>query len=94
MRRAARTDASQQMIVEALKKIGANPVFIGKPLDLLVGYRGRNILLEVKNAREGHKQGELTQAQEEFMASWPGEAHIVNSIEEAISKVVGELYVR
>lgn len=83
---ARRVDKSQSEIVYALRRIGAKVRFIGQPLDLLVGFRGRNILLEVKTP----KQGRLTQEQQEFLDGWPGEAHVVETIEQAVAKVVGE----
>jgi hypothetical protein len=86
MRRAAKPDANQHALVEALKKIGAKCFYIKEPVDLLVGYRGRNLLLEVKN-REGKNR--ITKAQAEFLATWPGDVQVVWSVEEAISAVVG-----
>ena len=86
MRRAARVDKSQNEIVYALRRIGARVAFIKQPLDLLVGFRGRNILLEVKTPG----QGRVTKEQQEFIDSWPGEAHIVETIEQAVAKVVGD----
>jgi hypothetical protein len=83
MRRAARTDNNQHELVEALKKIGARCYYIKEPVDLVVGFRGRNILLEVKG--EGKR---LTQTQTDFIATWPGEIHIAHDIDEAINAVV------
>ena len=53
MRRAARIDRNQPEIVEALRKLGASvqplhTVHDSVP-DLLIGYQGRNFLLEVKD---------------------------------------------
>ncbi len=84
MRRAARTDNNQHELVEALKKIGARSYYIKEPVDLVVGFRGRSILLEVK--RPGKV---LTKAQEEFIAAWPGEVHVCRTIDEAIAAVIG-----
>ena len=86
MRRAAKVDANQHALVEALKRIGARCYFIGKPLDLLVGFRGRNILIEVKNPDGGNNR--LTQEQEDFISTWNGELHICRTIDEAITAVV------
>ena len=83
MRRAARTDNNQHELVEALKKIGARCYYIKEPVDLIVGFRGRTLLLEVKG--EGKR---LTQAQDEFIKTWPGEIHVCHDITEAISAVV------
>lgn len=91
MRRAARTDHNQHELVEALKKIGAKCYFIGKPVDLLVGFRGRNSLLEVKRPDKRGQPSAITQAQRNFIETWPGDVHIVYSIEEAVSAIVGKV---
>ena len=87
MRTAARIDANQPAIVKALEAIGAKVVYIKKPLDLLVGFRKRNILLEVKN-KEGFDRE--TKDQVAFIATWPGELHIVYTPEEAVAAVIGK----
>ncbi len=46
MRRAARVDANQAEIVEALRRIGARVYLIQWPCDALVAYRGRWIALD------------------------------------------------
>lgn len=84
MRRAARTDATQAEIVKALRKVGANVYVVGLPLDLLVWHRGRYLLVEVKEP-----DGRLTQTQQEFIDSWPGEIAIVRGPLEAVAAVVG-----
>lgn len=90
MRRAARTDDNQHELVEALKKIGAKCYFIGKPVDLLVGFRGRNLLLEVKRQDKRGQESAITKEQRDFIETWPGDVQIVHSIDEAINAVVGK----
>ena len=68
MRRAARIDANQDQVVTALRAAGAYVWIIGLPVDLLVGYKGRTILMEVKN---GPKKP-LTALQHAFFANWAG----------------------
>lgn len=85
MRRAAKADGNQREIVNALKAIGARVYYIKEPVDLLVGYRGKNCLLEVKDIH-----GRLTKAQEEFMQTWPGEAWIVQTVNQAMEAVLGK----
>ena len=83
MRRAAKVDANQKAIVAALRKIGASVLHlhtVGKGCpDLLVGYRGRNVLLEVKMPDE-----EPNALQVEFIKGWRGEVHVVHSPLEAV----------
>lgn len=88
-RYAARVDTNQKEIVKALRKIGAtvqplHSVGEGCP-DLLVGYRGRNFLIEVKNLDGlGNKK---TPAQVEWHDEWRGQVDIVTSSQEAITLV-------
>lgn len=91
MRRAARTDNNQHELVEALKKIGAKCYFIGKPVDLLVGFRGKNLLLEVKRPDKRGQPSAVTKEQRDFIAAWPGDVQICYTVDEAISAVVGKV---
>ena len=68
MRRAARIDANQTQIIEALRAAGAYVWIIGLPVDLLVGYRGHTMLMEVKT---GPKKP-LTALQADFFEKWAG----------------------
>lgn len=79
---ARKVDANQAEIVEALRNIGAtvqplHTVGSGVP-DLLVGWCGRNILMEVKVAK-----GKLTPDQISWHGIWSGQVCVVHSIEEA-----------
>jgi hypothetical protein len=68
MRRAARVDANQAQIVSALRAAGAYVWILGLPVDLLVGYKGWTILMEVK---DGPKK-RLTALQDTFFENWTG----------------------
>jgi hypothetical protein len=87
LRRAAKVDANQSDIVDALRKIGVSVEILGKPLDLLICHRGETSLMEVKNP-EG--KDEYTKDQVEFIARWPGKIHVVRSVREALTAVLGE----
>lgn len=88
MRRAARVDANQDQIVSALRACGATVRVVtqgdGLP-DLLVGYRGYTILMEVKDGRKPPSARRLTEEEEKFFANWTGGVlAIVNSVDEAL----------
>ena len=75
-RRAARVDANQTQIVEALRKCGAtvqplHTVGAGVP-DLLVGYRGRTALVEVKDGARPPSERRLTADQQTWHGQWQG----------------------
>lgn len=86
MRRAAKIDANQPAIVDALRRCSVSVEVLGKPVDLLLCCRGETSLMEIKNP-DG--KDELTKDQIEFIARWPGKIHIVRSVEEAIRSVLG-----
>lgn len=88
MRRAAKVDANQRAIVKALRSIGAtvavtSTVGQGFP-DICVGYRGRSILMEVKDGSRPPSERKLTPDQKDFHAAWRGEITVVTSATEAI----------
>ena len=70
MRYAARVDANQAKIVQALRDAGAYVWVLGLPVDILVGYKGKTILVEIK---DGPKK-RLTALQRDFFESWTGDA--------------------
>ena len=92
MRHKARVDANQSIIVDALRQVGARVVSlaaIGKGCpDLLVGFRGRNYLLEVKIDK-----GALTSMQVSFAEMWRGQVVVVRNVDEAIFAITGEGHV-
>lgn len=90
MRHSAARDENEPAIVKALKKIGASVTRLddsGVP-DLLVGYQGETILMEVKaplGPKGGSFRGSLTPAQKEWWRDWKGGIpHIVRNEAEAL----------
>ena len=78
MRRKARVDTNQREIVNFAKKHGATVAHLhtlgrGIP-DLLIGYRGRNYLVEIKT-----ENGNLTSDEKKFFDNWRGSAAVVAS---------------
>jgi hypothetical protein len=90
MRRAAKIDANQPDIVQALRALGAfvqplHTVGGGCP-DLLASFQGRTLLIEVK-ASAKHR---LTPDQQVWHASWTGgPLAIVTDVEGAIRAARG-----
>lgn len=77
-----RRDMNEAEIVAALVTCGASVTRISAPgaPDLLVGFRGRTLLVEVKAAK-----GKLTASQERWIADWRGDrVHVVRSVDEAL----------
>ena len=78
----ASTDGNQKDIIDALQSVGCRVYYIKQPVDLLVGFRGKNYLLEVKQSK-----AKTTPAQDRFFESWTGQHKIVRTPEEALKAV-------
>ena len=84
-------DANEPEIIKALEAAGAavvrlEPSTAGLP-DLLVGYRGQNILMEIKlppGRQGGLAHAPLSEDQTAFFQAWPGRAYVVRSAEQAL----------
>ena len=92
MRRAAKTDANHAVIVGALKACGATvqslaAVGAGCP-DLLVGHRGRNLLMEIKDGAKRPSARKLTPDQCGWHGGWRGQVIVVESEAQAIAALV------
>lgn len=78
-------DLNQKEIVRALQLIGCDVELIGTPVDLLVGYRAHNFLIECK--RPGMENRRDQEHQREWMKKWRGQVRVVTTPEEAIELV-------
>lgn len=93
-RYARKVDDNQGEIVEALRTLGVYvrslaSVGSGCP-DLLCGYNGRTVLLEVKDGRRPPSERRLTEAEADFFQDWRGgPIYVVGSVEEAVRAVTG-----
>jgi hypothetical protein len=96
MRRGARTDANQCVIVETFRRCGwsvCDLSGVGDGVkDLLIGRPGINVLVEIKDGEKSASRRKLTPMQIIFHAEWIGPQDICTSIEEAnrISTFWGE----
>ena len=70
MRYAARVDANQSAVIEALEAAGAKVYVLGLPLDLLVGFRGKLMLMEVKDGQKSASRQAKTKLQQRFFEQW------------------------
>ena len=74
MRRNKKRDANEPEIIAILEFVFCTVYSLDKPLDLLVGYRGRTFILEVKNP-EGKNR--IEKDQQEFFDEWTGGAALI-----------------
>lgn len=89
--RAAKIDANQNEIVKALRQIGCSVqslASVGKGVpDLLVGFRGVNFLIEVKDGSKPKSAQKLTADQIEWHNNWQGKVFVINSVDQAIDLI-------
>jgi hypothetical protein len=84
---AKRRDANEPTIVGALEAIGASVHRLDSPVDLLVGWRGENYLVEVKDGHKTPSQRPLTDDEKFFIATWRGTALVVRCTAEALCAI-------
>ena len=88
MHRAAKVDANQAIITQALRQMGAtvtptHTVGNGFP-DLAVGFQGVTLLVEIKDGSKPPSKRKLTPDEQEWHDNWRGQVAIVESVEDAI----------
>ena len=89
MRRAAKVDANHTQVVMALQAAGATvqslaAVGQGVP-DLLVGFQGKTLLMEVKDGQKPPSHRRLTEQQITWHGAWRGgPIAVVDGVEAAL----------
>jgi len=93
--RAAKIDANQMQVVIALRAAGASVqslAGVGKGVpDLLVGYQGKTLLMEVKDGHKPPSARLLTEDQLKWHGSWKGGALAVVDSPDAALRMIGVL---
>ncbi len=91
MRRNARIDTNQPEIVKALRAIGASVThthMIGRGFpDIVVGFRGVNTLMEIKDGNKPPSKRRLTPDEADWHESWQGYACVVESVDDAYAAI-------
>ena len=87
-RRAARTDANQQEIVDAFRGVGASVSITsacgdGFP-DIVVGKYGITVLVEIKDGAKPPSARKLTKDQVKFHEDWQGWIEVVENVLDAL----------
>lgn len=93
MRRSSKIDANQPEIVAGLRQLGASVQVLsavgqGCP-DILVGWHGKNVLLEIKDEEQMPSKRKLTPDQEHWHTMWRGQVAVVKSLAEALTVLRG-----
>jgi hypothetical protein len=92
MPRAKRVDSNQSDVVKQLRKLHVSVQHLhtvgdGCP-DLLLGFRGKNFLIELKDGKKVPSERKLTADEEKFFLRWSGQVNKCESLED-ILKVIG-----
>jgi len=87
-RRAAKVDVNQPALVAEIRALGWTVQHLhslgqGCP-DILVGAKGKNYLLEIKNPEY---DGKLTADEQDWHDSWRGQVAVVETIEDILEVV-------
>lgn len=94
VRRTAKTDGNHAEVIAALRKVGAEVTSLhqvgGGVPDLLVSYRNRWWLLEVKDGTKPPSARQLTAEQRKWFARQRADVWVVTSPEEAIETIGGK----
>lgn len=88
VRRAKKRDANEPEIVHALRKAGAVVWYQDKPFDLLVGFRGRLIAMEVKTPFGKLKPSQVEALAESIVRGLP--FYVVRSVDDALAALAAE----
>lgn len=93
---AKRVDSNQKEIVACMRNLGATVAItsmVGKGfVDAVVGFRGTNYLVEIKDGKKCKSAQKLTEHEKEFHETWRGTVHIVTSVNDAVDLLNGRLY--
>lgn len=93
MRRAARTDANHQEIAQCFERAGCSVLHLHAlkgAADLLIGFPGGNLLIEVKDGKKPPSKRKLTEKEQKFHDKWLGPLIILETAAQA-ERVIQDL---
>lgn len=81
---AARIDKNQPDIVKSFRKLGCSVAHIhmvgGGIPDIIVGFQGKNYLIEIKDGSKPPSGRKLTSDEQVWHDEWRGSVHIIETI--------------
>jgi len=93
LRRNARVDANQSEIVKALRKHGAHVLITSQlknAFDILVGYKGKLYIVEIKDGSKVKSNRKLTQGEQKCADGFESVGvtyHVIESVEQALEMI-------
>jgi hypothetical protein len=84
-----RTDANHKEIIDKLRQFPALSVFsthmVGKGFpDIVIGYKGMNYLVEIKDGAKSKSRKKLTDDEIKFHVGWFGQIMIAENIDDVL----------
>ncbi len=74
-------DANQKAIVKDLRKmVGVSVLTVNEAIDIVVGYRGRNYIFEIKNPKLRPYARKLKPSTIKFFDTWEGQRDVVMTV--------------
>ena len=88
-----RTDSNHAEIIKALRKIPNLSVFstheVGKGFpDIVIGYKGINYLIEIKDGKKPPSARKLTPDEVKFHQEWSGQISIIKNLDELLQIIL------
>jgi hypothetical protein len=88
-----RTDSNHTEIIKALRKIPNLSVFstheVGKGFpDIVIGYKGINYLIEIKDGNKPPSARKLTPDEVKFHQDWHGQISIIKNLDELLEIIL------
>jgi len=92
MRRAAQRDANEPGIIDKARKLGASvqPLNDADIPDLLIGFRGRNFLVELKDGDKVPSKRKLRPGQKRWHERWRGQVAKCETWEEVLAVLTAD----
>ena len=93
MRRYPKLDVNHNEILRAARDLGATTQSLasigdGCP-DAVIGYKGHNLIIEIKNGGEIPSRRKLTEDEERWHSDWRGQVAVVESVDDLMELLNG-----
>lgn len=84
-------DGNQKAIIDKLRQLGVSVISLsnvgdGCP-DIVVGFRNKNYLFEIKNPEHAPSQQKLRPKQQKFFDTWAGQVSKVLTVEDILEEI-------
>lgn len=94
MKYGAKVDGNQRQLVRELRRLPGVSVFPAHAVgggfpDLVVGYQGRNYLLEIKDPAQPPSGRKLTGPEQRFRDGWRGQYAVVLCLDDVLAAFQG-----